>query len=111
MRGFKKDIPGTAKRREAGVYRDKRSFRSLCGHDLLYGPDKAMRRYQIFLLRNPDGIPEDSGEWDHEENDHNDHRRCDCVEGGRFILPQVHRAKHVKPMWSKNLKTEAANVV
>jgi hypothetical protein len=100
-RGFKRCNEETKKRKESGAYRDRRSFRSLDGHDLLYGVDKALRRESIFML-SPDRheIPWDEGEWDHVRNEHNNFRRCDCVAGGRWIRPKAHREKHVHPQWT-----------
>lgn len=97
LRGFKKDIAITKKIK----FKDKRSFYSLDRHFLLFGEDKSRQRHWIFVRCNPENIPEDEGEWDHLRNEHNNFRRCDCLEGGRFIRPKAHRLKHAKPMWTR----------
>ncbi len=38
LRGFKKSIPDT----KAAHFKDRRSFRSIDGHDLLFGEDKRL---------------------------------------------------------------------
>jgi hypothetical protein len=98
-RGFKKDIPETKRLRKEGVYRDKRSFRSVDGHDLLRGDDTSCRRIEIAALKNPEQIPYDEGHWHHVRGPHNNFRRCDCVEGGVFIRPKEHLKEHVQVRW------------
>src|SRR5271156_243014 len=91
-RGFKRDLYETAL---IGFF-DKRSFFSVDCHFLLYGKDKVAQRHSIFLMCNPDNIPEDEGEWHHLRNEHNQNRRCDCLSGGVFISKSEHRKQHVK---------------
>ena len=105
-RGFKRDIPGT----KAAKFLDKRSFRSIDGHDLLFGADKGVRRQQIMDRDGQNcrvcgahalerlGM----GEWRHLENEHNNFRRCDCMEGGQWAHHSCHfKADHPGVIWSK----------
>jgi hypothetical protein len=110
MRGFKRSIPLT---KEAGFV-DKRSWRSIDGHDLLFGVDKSARRTQIYQRDKsicqickrpaPGGC---SGEWRHLANEHNGFKRCDCMEGGEWAHHACHfAADHPGVQWTK--KTQAA---
>jgi hypothetical protein len=96
-RGFKKDGPATY----AENFWDKRSFLSLDDHALLYGKDKSQQRHQIFLHANPDGISEAEGEWHHVRNEHNNFRRCDCVEGGLWVRKGHAKTMHVQTKFSR----------
>lgn len=98
MRGFKKDTPGT----EAAGFVDKRSARTIDGHELLFGSDKSARRIQIFRrdkgicqickkLTDYDSI-QNVGEWRHLSNEHNNFKRCDCMEGGEWAHHSCHFA-------------------
>ena len=92
LRGFKKSIPDT----KAAHFKDRRSFRSIDGHDLLFGEDKRVRRCRIHSERNPDGISWVSGEWHHLRNEHNRLRRCDCPEGGLWVRKNHALREHVQ---------------
>lgn len=100
-RGFKRSEEYTANARAYGLLIDKRSFMSLEGHMLLFGKDKAAQRERIWIHRNPDRIPLDEGEWHHLRNEHNNFRRCDCLEGGIFISKTEHRKQHAQVQFNK----------
>ena len=100
MRGFKKDTPGT----KAAGFVDKRSARTIDGHDILFGADKSARRTEIF--QRDKGMCQmcgghasvsayrlaDAGEWRHLLNEHNNFKRCDCMEGGEWAHHKCHFA-------------------
>lgn len=91
-RGFKRDEFATQR---AG-FLDSRSHQSLDGHLLLFGRDKEIQFENIFLLRNPDKLTREEGEWHHLRCAHNDYRRCDCIDGGEFIRIAEHKKEHVR---------------
>jgi hypothetical protein len=101
-RGFKRSIPDT----EAAGFCDRRSFRSIDGHDLLAGRDKQQRHDDIqYRDRSTCQICKHlalDGEWRHLENEHNQFRRCDCMEGGEWAHHNCHfNSDHKGPMWTK----------
>src|SRR5579863_295982 len=102
-RGFKIDREATKERH----FEHPRSFVSQDGHDILFGPDKAKRREDIYmrakgrceLRRSPKcrvlvgwntfGL----AGWSHEcQPPHRDH--CDCLDAGLWSCDPCHRMKH-----------------
>jgi hypothetical protein len=113
-RGFKRSIP---LKKEAGFV-DKRSWRSIDGHDLLRGADKSARRTEIAQRDNficqicgDDAFPRadrGDGEWRHLANEHNGFKRCDCMEGGEWAHHACHfAADHPGVQWTKKIPQQA----
>lgn len=107
-RGFKIDKEATAARR----FKHKRSFVSQDAHDILFGPDKEIRRREIHdrargqceLKRSPEcrgfvgwdtfGL----AGWSHEcPSPHRNH--CDCKEAGAWSCDPCHRMITPQVKW------------
>ncbi len=116
-RAFKIDPEATANRLPA--FQHPRSFVSLDGHEILFGPDKEARRREIydrahgrcemqssprcrgFVRWNNMGMEG----WAHVcEAPHRDH--CDCLDAGKAACDPCHRATHVAPRWSRKQAIE-----
>ena len=91
-RAFKRDESATV----AACFQDPRSYISLDNHMLLFGFDKIAQYEVIFNECNPENLTREEGDWHHLTNSHNDHRRCDCKEGGIFIRTSTHKKQHVQ---------------
>lgn len=108
-RGFKVDMSATIEMRKSGHYVDQRSFRSVCGHDVLYGHDMSARRLEVWkrdkgrcmltisprcrgfanlLAGDADHIvPRGKG-------------GSDDLENLRWTCGPCHRSRHVHPRWT-----------
>jgi len=109
LRG-KRDIQAT----KAAKFTDKRSFRTLDGHDLLFGVDKSARRTEIWqrdkgickicglmTYQGTYALSGERGEWRHLANRHNGFKRCDCMEGGEWAHHSCHfAADHPGVQWT-----------
>jgi hypothetical protein len=106
-RGFKRDMNETLNLRASGYFKDRDSFRSRDGHDLLGPKDKEARWAEIFdhyggicgicgEYASPQAF--NKGEWRHMKNEHNNFRRCDCVAGAGWAHHACHfRVDHPGP--------------
>ena len=109
-RGFKIDPQATKEMREAGRYVDPRSFRSICGHDILYGTDMGVRRAEVHVRDHGRCMltlsPRCRGFANRRygEVDHIIPRGkggSDDLENLRWTCVPCHRLRHVHPRWGE----------